>query len=584
MADQPPSYEDRRRNMELPVSSDGLKRHFWYIEEALDTNIFLLEDPSNPVGPRDPYAYQTPEGTRWHAVSQESLTKPEILSIHVNILDLYNYPSDWVTELHRHANPDMGGTKDYRRRLGLIDQAGKFFEPSKPQYPDRTVGDFVHVKDFGARVVGKILFVDSGSYILRRTVTVPLGSRLARKAWPQLVAWGPFFEDDRKPQVMRKVGKQGDVGNIELQDLIFTNRGPTAGLIAVEWSVQAEKPGSAAYGVPISVYAARGLLVESRHPIWLYGTASEHSSMYQYKFNEARNVYADGTWETTEPSLTVSHWAFEVLTITQDGKKVRKRNPSGNIIRKIAEISWPDAIYTGEDGKKSTTAPEAPVPLSTLNSETSPPEGDWPPDSVEAILGEEGFPVDDECFKGDLTSFGPADDPPADGEDGNEDIRVPCPEPETTTISEPTTTTTEDEDWTPTWEPEPEPSPFENGDASINEVKCNSDGRESSHERIDNAIKSYCNILAEEGDVLKEGLEKKREYPFPIINLETSAMEIAISFKIWEGCQWTFTWDECRKYLLAPINSFQCGGKDGKRGRSVENNCYTWTIDPNSVS
>lgn len=44
---------------------------------------------------------------------------------------------------------------------------------------------------------------------------------------------------------MLKVGNAGDVGDIEMQDLIFTNRGPTAGLILVEWNVAAATPGSA---------------------------------------------------------------------------------------------------------------------------------------------------------------------------------------------------------------------------------------------------------------------------------------------------------------------------------------------------
>lgn len=44
---------------------------------------------------------------------------------------------------------------------------------------------------------------------------------------------------------MIQVGRVSEVGNIEMQDIIFTNRGPTAGLIHVEWNIQASKPGSA---------------------------------------------------------------------------------------------------------------------------------------------------------------------------------------------------------------------------------------------------------------------------------------------------------------------------------------------------
>ncbi|KAM0543161.1 hypothetical protein ACHAPJ_012459 [Fusarium lateritium] len=760
------------------------------------------------------------------------------------------------------------GSKTYKRPDGLVDRSGAYFERPKPQYQTRNVEDFVHVKDFGARgdgktddtkafqealsvSQGKILFLDAGSNILTRTVTVPLGSELVGEAWSQLVASGSFFEDEQNPQVMLKVGMPGDVGSIEMQDLLFTNRGPTAGLILVEWNVGAESPGSAgllhvriggAFGtdltdqecpadteetnhqckaaslmmhitlkasgyfenmwlwtadhmidnndltdanntvIPVSVYAARGLLIESQEPTWLYGTSSEHVSLYQYNFNKARKVFAgmiqsespyyqgginapspfqgalevlpgdpiinstnvedlqgpvnpwalimrqsadvliagaglysffsfnsqecvllennygnvqlqhiitigaehitaqdgyavpaldnlhvethsrwsyisvfdvggnttgldriqmvnpsiwrskkpqftcappcliqlppwtratstinypritvtDGTWRTTitKPPMTISNWAFELLTVTKDKVNVNKREAANGVVPALAEIAWPNAIYTGQDGQKSTTAPDAASPsLPSIFRQlaTDPPNGQWPNSEVEMVLGDQQFPLDDECAIGDFACVAeklglggigpmiPADAPdPDDEDDENSGIRPSCPVPETTTSSP--TTASEAEEWTPTWEPEPEPepSPYEDGDPSINEVSCNSDGRKSSHERIDNAIKSYCDSLAEEGDVLYEGFQKKRQFEFSVINLET-VMAIEISFRVSDGCQWEFTWDECRKYLLAPIDSCQCGGKDGKRGGTVENNCYPWDIDPYTV-
>jgi hypothetical protein len=44
---------------------------------------------------------------------------------------------------------------------------------------------------------------------------------------------------------MLRVGNNGDVGDIEMQDLIFTNRGATAGLVLVEWNIRAASDGSA---------------------------------------------------------------------------------------------------------------------------------------------------------------------------------------------------------------------------------------------------------------------------------------------------------------------------------------------------
>lgn len=48
------------------------------------------------------------------------------------------------------------------------------------------------------------------------------------------------------PKVMLQVGTKGSVGNIEMQDLLFTTKGATAGVILVEWNVRAENAGTAA--------------------------------------------------------------------------------------------------------------------------------------------------------------------------------------------------------------------------------------------------------------------------------------------------------------------------------------------------
>ena len=50
----------------------------------------------------------------------------------------------------------------------------------------------------------------------------------------------------------------------------------------------------------INVYNARGLLVESQGPVWMYGTAFEHSLLYQYNLHAARNVFM-GMIQTETP-------------------------------------------------------------------------------------------------------------------------------------------------------------------------------------------------------------------------------------------------------------------------------------------
>lgn len=41
----------------------------------------------------------------------------------------------------------------------------------------------------------------------------------------------------------------------------------------------------------IDIYNGRGVLIESQGPVWMYGTSSEHSQLYNYQISNAKNVY-----------------------------------------------------------------------------------------------------------------------------------------------------------------------------------------------------------------------------------------------------------------------------------------------------
>jgi hypothetical protein len=45
----------------------------------------------------------------------------------------------------------MGKSTTYKRQSSLLDSSGAYFERAKPQYEDKSAGDFVNLKDFGAR-------------------------------------------------------------------------------------------------------------------------------------------------------------------------------------------------------------------------------------------------------------------------------------------------------------------------------------------------------------------------------------------------------------------------------------------------
>jgi hypothetical protein len=99
----------------------------------------------------------------------------------------------------------------YRRQQSLLDRDGAYFERAKPQYEALSASDFIHIKDYAKgdgssddtaafqtalyASLGKVLFVDAGSYILTSTVIVPVGAKIVGETWSQLVASGPYFQD-----------------------------------------------------------------------------------------------------------------------------------------------------------------------------------------------------------------------------------------------------------------------------------------------------------------------------------------------------------------------------------------------------
>jgi glucan 1,3-beta-glucosidase len=67
------------------------------------------------------------------------------------------------------------------------------------------------------------------------------------------------------------------------------------------WAWVADHDIDDAQNTQVTVAVARGILIESTQgPIWMYGTASEHSILYQYNFVNATNTFA-GMIQTESP-------------------------------------------------------------------------------------------------------------------------------------------------------------------------------------------------------------------------------------------------------------------------------------------
>lgn len=294
------------------------------------------------------------------------------------------------------GNAIRGGDITPQRTIpdSLLGEDG-FLERPKPQYEDRPASDFFSVKQAGAKGDGKsddtaaiqnainqqvgkgIVYFPAGSYIVTSTVTVPKGSILVGELWSQIMGSGAAFSDINKPTAIVKVGEEGDVGSVEITDLMITVQGATAGAVLMEWNIRGEKPGDAAMWdthfrvggaagsqlqvqdcpkltgsvnpkciaasmlmhvktgssgyfeniwawvadhdldileqTQIDIYTARGILIEGDGPHWLYGTASEHCVLYQYSLQNASNVFM-GMIQTESPYFQETPKAPEPFT------------------------------------------------------------------------------------------------------------------------------------------------------------------------------------------------------------------------------------------------------------------------------
>jgi glucan 1,3-beta-glucosidase len=120
----------------------------------------------------------------------------------------------------------------------LTDGSGRFVTKSKPQYADVPAANFVSVKAAGAKGDGQtddtaaiqavfdnigadqVVYFDHGAYVITDTVDIPANVRVVGEIWPLIMAGGDAnFKDQANPKPMLRVGKPGDVGNVEMSDL-----------------------------------------------------------------------------------------------------------------------------------------------------------------------------------------------------------------------------------------------------------------------------------------------------------------------------------------------------------------------------
>ena len=283
----------------------------------------------------------------------------------------------------------------------LADSSSNIFERSKPQYENVPVASFISVKSEGAIGDGKaddtaaiqavlnkatpdqVVYFDHGAYVITSTVNVPRNIRITGEIWPLIMAAGTAFSDQTNPQPVFRVGMQGDMGAVEISDLIFETMGPCPGAILMEWNVQETTQGAcglwdvhfrvggtagtelqedncignstltSTQGIStsefnpkcagsflmlhitqaatayvenvwlwvadheldlpthneVNIYNGRGMYIESKGPVWLYGTSVEHSqvSSSSYSPTAPQHINTDSALQLSNRQRCTEH-------------------------------------------------------------------------------------------------------------------------------------------------------------------------------------------------------------------------------------------------------------------------------------
>ncbi|KAG6854914.1 hypothetical protein C0991_009737 [Blastosporella zonata] len=212
----------------------------------------------------------------------------------------------------------QGPVASARKPSVLLDNAGRIFGKTHPQYAEYSIRQFISVKDHGAFGDGetddtaalqslldmfagrKIIFFDAGTYIVTSTLTVPAGTRMVGEAWSVIAGKGRAFSNQDKPHVVIKVGEKYSCGVVEITDMIFTTVGPAPGAIVVEWNIKEpvwHQGGAGMWDSHIRLGGAAGTELElATCPPGATDIAPCMAAFLALHLTSGSSAYLEGTW------------------------------------------------------------------------------------------------------------------------------------------------------------------------------------------------------------------------------------------------------------------------------------------------
>ncbi|KAM3418600.1 Glucan 1,3-beta-glucosidase [Cercospora zeina] len=203
-----------------------------------------------------------------------------------------------------------------KRDGSLVDENGRYFTKSQPQYTDLPLSAFASVKDAGAAGDGitddtqaiqlallanancnKVTFFPHGVYVVTDTLYVPPGSRLVGQVLSVVTASGQRFANEDDPRPMIQIGRPGEKGVAECSDLLFSSADILPGLIIVEVNMAGEHQGDVSFhNVHYRIGGARDSLLQT--------SCQEVSKPCKAAFmvmhlRETSSIYIENSWMWT---------------------------------------------------------------------------------------------------------------------------------------------------------------------------------------------------------------------------------------------------------------------------------------------
>ncbi|KAI2616683.1 glycoside hydrolase family 55 protein [Hypomontagnella submonticulosa] len=225
-------------------------------------------------------------------------------------------------------SPVYGPVSSSLNRPSALAPNGRYPVVPAPNYANNPVSDFINVKDpsqnGGHTVLGdhtideagvlnqvlqfaannnKIAYFPFGKYRVDDTLVIPKGSRIVGEAWATITGNGAKFKDSANPKPVVAVGRGGDVGVAQIQDMRFTVSDVLPGAIVLQFNMAGSSPGDVAlWNSMITVGGTLGASALSD----ACGSASNEckAAFLGMHFTPSSSVYVENVWNWVADHFT----------------------------------------------------------------------------------------------------------------------------------------------------------------------------------------------------------------------------------------------------------------------------------------